>query len=382
MKARASDIVSTLEGYEDIIVVGPDGNSASPGKKLRVYSYGGCIGKVATDEGKCELVAKTNKLTVADKYPYPYAKYLRESFVDGHKKTINNDGIAELEKEYAKVLKNGITLEDYFVKSFCEATPEEKSEYITNSDYLKLACKVAYNKMRNDGDDPGERKIQTKIAKDQIKLLPGEGLLVTDIEYTMSLSKNRPLKKKDKTKYHGKSDFVVFDGERIGLVELKYENKSMEQGAENSLYEHMLDFYDVITYSSKEIITECVRRMKIMAANGVLDSAWEAVIKDFEEKAKSNAYKDMIWCGFVFANYQAKEVDSIKAVKSQLFTSPKEDNEGKYISSLNLKDKKYENIDVRYQCIKVPAQDDKETVMDRLSVEESLRARVSYFANI
>lgn len=369
MKSKVRDIVSRLEEYDEIVIVGPDGNRENPNTKLRVYAHGGCIGKIPIGQGDYELVGKY-KPTKADKYPYTYAKYLSKGFTDGHGNQIVNTGIDKLEKEFSEYLVDGVELQDYFVNTFCEADSSLKEKYIVDSNYLKLALTASYNKMRNDGDDPGERKIQTRIAKNQIKSMPGESLLVTDIEYKMRLSDNRPKKKSGKNKHHGKADFVVFDGESIGLVELKYNNKSMEQGSENSLYEHMLDFYDVITFSPEDIIKECIRRIKVMAKHGVICDDWNNYIRKFEEKAEKNAYKDMIWCGFVFANFDASEEDSIKSVKNQLFDEAPCKDTRKFISSLNLKDDKYKNIDVKYQYIKVG---EEISGMKKMVLETSIR---------
>ena len=169
----------------------------------------------------------------------------------------------------------------------------------------------------------------------------------------------------------------MFDGKSIGLVELKYNAKSMEIGSANSLYEHMLDFYDIIHWNGKRCLTECIRRMKMMCDNEVIDESWKNLIETFEKKVATGIAEQYLWCGFVFAGNEQDEHIVLDAVKSQLFTEPST-QEGSREKCLNLDSRNYDNIDVRYQYIVVDtSKNEKEDmIFEDMILKEKIKERI------
>lgn len=341
MKRTPKEIIDSIRNSgKDIVILGPSGNKNKQDYRLRVYSNGSDIGKIPiTMDGECELATKKSKLVPGDIYPYDKAKYLRkEGFVNGRGTIIENKDIELLEERYHSIL-NGMTVEEYYVQHFCEAAVN-RDYLISDPVYLDMACLAAYNWSFNKKKNKkiGERGVQTHIARRCMDEKPGDGLIVTDIEFTMGGVSD------------GEVDFVLFDGKRFGLVELKYNAESMGSGQDNSLYDHMCDFYKVLSDNekSKEQLKQCLYRAEILSRKGieVISNDWNPVFGEMIDSIENEADpKRLMWCGFLFVGGDKTVV--LDEVKKQLLSN--ESIPGR--KELNLREKRFDGIDVMYQYV-------------------------------
>ena len=165
-----------------------------------------------------------------------------------------------------------------------------------------------------------ERRVQQLVAK-QYQTHTGifkdnQKLIITDIEFGMQI-------RKDGKNKICKPDFVAFDGERFGLIEMKYDGQSMGNGAENSLDVHFLDFYNAIEPSEQEKrYKECLRRLEILLTCGVIkeeiDSVnWKNRLEECSKKIENKQLpQDLFWVGFIFIGGDRKKIS--KYIKKQL----------------------------------------------------------------
>lgn len=368
---KAKNAVKKLKAYTypydkkmicPIAIMGPTGIEGDT--KLRVYAFGGEIGRIATKKLEhCTLKLgrdykkasnddndKDNK-KVKD---YAYGKYLIDGYENGHLHKFTYEQIHK-QIEYVKTKHNCDNLYvefDRLHKSYKKQ--QQKYDAMCGDDqqkYLDIICTAAYTRFQHrEGEkdntkviDLSERSCQTLIAHVNQNTKWEEGkdsLVVVDMEYDVPLNaiiekdgKEKFRMKKDfKTqeevhKKKAKVDFVVFDGKSFGLIEFKYQAMSMEAGSENSLKEHYLDFKRIIDEDMPaekiKLIKELIRRMEYLLDYEVIDKSWKASFEKLKEKVASmsdgdNYDSDLLWCGFYFV-HDKKYEDKVKVeLKNQL----------------------------------------------------------------
>lgn len=251
-----------------IVIVGPDGKTKT---KLRVYAYGGCIGRIATGKADYNQLAKDKE----------YAKYLED---DAQKSRL---------KEMQQ-LKYG----------------KEKGKLLFDSEYLDLilnAARTRFTGEKKGKEERKERSVQTNIVKKHIHKQPGDGWCIVDMEFAIS-EKNEETNKK----LFSKPDLVVLDKTRgFGLIELKYENKSTE-----NLAQHYGKLSLAASISNvKEQVKELKRRCEYLKNYGLIN----------QELYNNCAKPESLWYGFLFVGGErAISVQRVKKI-SQNHPEIKED---------------------------------------------------------
>lgn len=360
----AEEVVKALKSYQykystrkddPLLIVGPSGGDTD----LRVYAYGGCIGKIATEPLKwCKLaIQKDND----GEKNYSYGKYLVDGYQNGHGIVFDFESVPELKR-----LQEDMMLDEQFLSEFRKSNNQQKGilyyrfdllakasgskkgnkNILENKSYLDLVISAAYTRFMHRRKDKehnktiiqniGERSKQTLIAKQMQSLAFDEkaaNMVVVDIEcdvpfhYKEGETRRQKWNAKDKKmvdKENAKIDFVVFDGKSFGLIEFKYEGMSMESGTENSLEEHYLDFRRILCEEENvhrvELVIELIRRMDYLLTYSLIDNSWERPLRDLEEKVlqmKPEEYNsDMLWYGFYFVGGDRKYIE--REIKKQL----------------------------------------------------------------
>lgn len=247
-----SEKLKILQGYkftedgkeeQPIVVVGPSGNSENKQTKLRVYAYGGCLGRVATRDNDFDRLAEGTG----------YAKYLEDT-----------DGKARRRLEEILSLENG----------------ERKGSFLCDPEYLDLILKAAKTKFTKNGKDEKERRVQTRLVKKHMYKGLDDGWCVVDMEFCISEAGKRI-----------QSDIVVFDKERgFGLIELKYLNESRV-----NLEKHYKDFLHAAkSPHAGEQVKELERRCGYLSQYGLIN---EALYKEGKKGC-------LLWYGFLFVGGQ------------------------------------------------------------------------------
>lgn len=323
-KEKIQEIIKSIQSYnaacigapkeeQPYVVVGPSGGK----RNLRIYCYGGNVGCLGAEE----LESNDEYSVVYDLISENYKHFLCRYYEDGKNSVYTLNKTLRSLKSYNNVLVD--------VSYDCK-TENEKNHYISGLDldfveelkkgeetiykeilnrkrkrvkYLDYAIAATENKFINDsvdssGQSLGERKVQTKIVKEYMPVSKEEakGYIVVDMEYKIPLGGGKS----------SKPDIMVFDGERIGLVEIKYAGESMGKSAKNSLEKHFIDFYEIICGESmnkgrKGIIEECWRRMDVLVQYNLIHSDWKEDIKKFGNKIEQTEdLSSLIWMGFLF----------------------------------------------------------------------------------
>jgi len=267
-----------------IAVVGPDGSSPT---MLRVYAYGGNIGRIATIHSKKSTYTRLTK----DK---EYANYLGENW-------LLKDN--EIDKNYLQYLKSRyIALERYDESAICrelcvrlrKMLDEQCHKQLDNPEYLDLILKAAQKKFLKKGGNPGERRIQTEIVRRHMKKDSKADWCVIDMEYTIP-EKVNPARKSFKP------DIVVFDKNYgFGFIELKYNNES-----EYNLEKHYMDVRNVIKDNEavRKITTELKRRSSYLCEYGLIDTAIH--------HSMQNSAVQKLWQGFLFVGGEQERAVSL-----------------------------------------------------------------------
>lgn len=236
------------ETEKPIVVVGP---SEKPKTMLRVYAYGGCLGRVRTRNGNYNRLADVN-----------YAKYL---------KNIDPDENASLRLE--KMLKKNCG--------------KKKSDLLFEPEYLNLILKAAKIRFTKIGGNIQERRIQTNIVRTHMYKGQSDGWCIVDMEYAIS-----------ENKHLSKPDLIVLDKDRgFGMIELKYDNKNM-----GNLSKHYIDSRKAAN-DPKRYVTELKRRCEYLTESGLADQALYGASKKDQR----------FWYGFLFVG--GEKATSVNAVK-------------------------------------------------------------------
>lgn len=311
---NAYTTISELRKYEfddgkavesPIVVLGPQG-----GKRitmLRVYAYGGLIGRISTGKGKMHLAEDKG-----------YLKYLSKEYLtqDDDKKYLEDMNEKYIRQEVSEA---GYSSADYnticgkLQKRLEEILDEPCDFYLKPSsysaEYIDLILKAAKKKFTNEnGTIPGERQIETAIVKRHMKKDTDEGWCVVDMEYTVP--KELSVSGKEFT-----PDIIVFDThEGFGLIELKYDNKSTD-----NMNKHYNDVQNLIKLIKDEeavqkIIKELERRSSYLRNYDLID--------DTLYQSMKNSHK--LWQGFLFVGGERE--DTVKLVKSKEALFGKEQN--------------------------------------------------------
>lgn len=205
---NTEELIKKLESHDPIVIVGPDGTKRT---KLRVYAYGGRIGRIGTNIGENEPAGTA------------YVKYL----------------IDENEK---KVLENGL---DYL---------GDKGKIDT---YLNVILKAAEKRFTKAKGIRKERCVESEIVKNHMKV--EEEWCIVDMEFHMTFS----------DKERQTVDLVVLDGkEGFGLIELKYNNENCD-----NLGDHYKAYSKVNSEPEckKDIVNEIKRRMEVCKKYGLIE---------------------------------------------------------------------------------------------------------------
>ncbi|WP_289301003.1 hypothetical protein [Sporofaciens musculi] len=291
-------VISILQNYQvcdaaqcPIVVVGPDGTKKS---MLRIYAYGGCIGRIATRKNDCNRLSNDRG----------YAKYLRNLSED-------RDGVYLKHMEYTYAEEFEKTKGD----NFCEKLSNKLQEIQDGQDgrllfdisplYVELIVKAAEKRFTKESGDLGEMAIRTAIARQHMKKDASSLWCIIDMEYAVTISIS-PLKRQFKP------DIVVYDKDNgFGLIELKYANDSKE-----NCVKHYEDFQAVIQDAAAcgQIVKELKRRSWYL---------WEyGLISDTHYKHMMNSENPRLWQGFLFVGGGRNEVmNTIENIKNKFIIS-------------------------------------------------------------
>lgn len=240
---------------QPIVIVGPDGTTKT---KLRVYAYGGCIGRIATGKGDYNQLAKDKE----------YAEYLE-----------NDDRKCRLKE--MQHLTYG----------------EKKGELLFEPEYLDLILNAARRRFTGEPKGEEERKercIQTKIVKKHIDKQPINGWCIVDMEFAIS-EKNEETNQKR----FSKPDLIVLDKDKgFGMIELKYKNENTKNLSQH--YENLS--YAAGSPNAKERVKELNRRCEYLKDYGLINQELYNMCK-----------KEKLWYGFLFVG--GEKNDSVKCIK-------------------------------------------------------------------
>ena len=243
------NLIRQIQDYsEEIVVMAP-----TEGEKVyRVYANGGLICKLTYNDD--------NSVSVQGKMSEAYNKHINDS-------------------ERFLSVSNAL---GRTVSSFSEEL----------SGYLDLAIQATEHKFHNK-----ERQYQTRLARlsrDSCVYNPGKKQwLIIDMEYTTS-----------KEKYDGnyKPDYIVFDGESFGIVELKCNGNIGE-----NFIKHIKDFNSMVS-SDKYManIKQFIARMEVLIEIGVIDESFRTALNEYKESYRSKKPSDIVWIGFLFIDEEGK----------------------------------------------------------------------------
>lgn len=357
-------VISDLWQYkvkdeEPIIVVGPaeDNSKKSLDKEgckralLRIYSYGGKLGGIVLDENNEE-----DLLIGAD--------YLENHLLQ--KDNLSEYSTSEMEqidKWKADIAKRRADSKSEKGLSGNQITLKGNRDTIYYGDSIKLAVRATWLWGQKDSEQESkERNEQTRVIKYHIGPLASyTGKYVpTDMEYKLPIPQTGCIKNSihlaklkgkngvdngDYRHNRKKPDFIVFDGQSFGLVEMKYNGASMERSQANSLREHFLDFISIIAppdsllrddkltgedgkkiwhvynelsdeqrrkavYKAQwEVLHECLYRALCMKEIGLLSEECalklDELIQWYNKQDTDGPFpyeKNLLWCGFYFMN--------------------------------------------------------------------------------
>lgn len=242
-KNGVREIIKVLSGAkerEHIAIVPP---CMGDKNKLRVYAYGGEIGRIATThKSKCTALSEA------------YIKYL------------------ENDKEQTKLK----TIIDSYEKDTLLKTPQ----------YIELAVRAA--KIRY-GEK--ERRIENDILKRYMCPQNSRNWCAVDMEFFPSAELKIG---------KGKPDIIVLDFQlnQLGMIELKYKNESMQ-----NMNKHFSDFMGVCndTEKSKHFNREIRRRIGFLQEYILPEP--NARIKHYLDSTEE---KSPVWFGFLFVGGKKK----------------------------------------------------------------------------
>lgn len=268
-----------------VVILGPDGSRTT---MLRVYAYGGLIGRLATGRG-------TTHLAESKRYP----DYLGEAYLS-EEDEIDRKYLQYMEENHVCFGGEG----RYKGDTLCQRLRYRLQELLEHSyfgdlkesEYLDLILKATQKRFKKKGGDLGERRIQTAIVKQHMKKAPEDGWCVVDMEYGV----------KGRLSPSGKvfkPDIVVFDRDHgFGFIELKYADESTE-----NLAKHYTDTrYIIQEQEAVETITEELKiRSGYLWGYGLIGDPIYQAMKAFDPPK--------LWQGFLFVG--GKRENAVGCVK-------------------------------------------------------------------
>lgn len=286
-------------------------------KVISVMAFGGCIGWILLDDedSKEQIDSKNREKIMA------FAKYLSPKnaedtcYINEHKHKIFLPKKFVEKSEYSN---NGKARMERLLD-----TETSVNQILYNKEYLDLMVCAAYvrymhrkledkkscadkNNRKTLMYDTSERSIQTVIARKNLENAKHQNLLVIDIEFKQSY------KDGNKKKVTPSVDFVVLDKEKksFGLIEFKFQGKSMDPKDKNSLTAHFEDFANLIHLRQEKIVKRLVQHTKLLLENKIMEVHDKGEIMGILDEIEKNAKKDVLWCGFYFVdNKQGKVMD-------------------------------------------------------------------------
>lgn len=235
-----------------ITIVGP---SASPSTKMRVYAYGGCIGRMATEENNRDFNCLAKNNGEEDRY---------STYLEGAEK-----------ERLAKMLRLGCG--------------KEADGLLFNPEYLNLILKAAKLRFTKKNGKPDERRLQTAIVKMHMSKEQRDGWCIVDMEYAISGNEKSDI---------SKPDIVVLDKDKgFGLIEFKYDNENM-----GNLSKHYEDSRRAAIDYERHV-EELKRRCGYLIESGLID----------QELYGASAKDRPLWYGFLFVG--GKKTISVDAAK-------------------------------------------------------------------
>ncbi|MCR5451414.1 MAG: hypothetical protein K6F00_02165 [Lachnospiraceae bacterium] len=269
---------------------------------VQLIAFGGCIGKIDFDDVDAVFsLDEKKKIREFTKYLSPNPKYGEKSKYYEVKYPRNYK-----EKNIDYKRHDRYILPDKFMSDYpddAEGKPRreqiekmlknKKIETFRNKNFLDMVICAAYIRfMRRTHakiTDLHERSIQSIIARKNYNLYYKNNiktsLVVIDVEYKHKI-KNQNEEKTPSV------DFVVFDRENksIGLIEFKYQGKSMNKEDKNSLKDHNEDFQDLLGAKS-EVLSEIKTHIDRLSDCGVISD----LLNPEDELCE-------LWCGFYFVS--------------------------------------------------------------------------------
>ncbi len=295
---KLNDYKIIVDGKEEkpIVIMPPDGSNQN---ELRVYAYGGDIGRIPICSSSRYSLARDKE----------YCKYLKS---DGYNNNRKRSSFYPFPKWLNKLpYKKPDDLQDYDEEEILKRllnSPDKKEELVGNkADYylpLILAASRSRFTSKNKKDYIKQEKwAQHEIAKrfqQNAGIKNGRPLIITDMEYDIPLSESRSNEKAIRKKGPGKGkaskpDFVMFDGESFGIVEFKYMGDSMKRYGENALDWHYLDFYSAVKTDKETTLNkykECLERLNTLLNCHIILPDDEKIRNYFIEKCNNG----LNWC--------------------------------------------------------------------------------------
>lgn len=262
-----------------IVILGPDGTNRN---MLRVYAYGGLIGRIATEEKKDDNhhLADIDYAKYLERADAEYVQYIFKKYPDLEKILGKSSG-EKLSGRLQTILGQ---------KNF------DKAGMLFEAEYLDLILKAA--KIRFTKEETGqlkERNVEFAVVKKHMRKEMEDGWCIIDAEYDT--------REGTEIECADKPDLVVYDIRKgFGLIELKYENNSTE-----NLCKHYQAVHNMIENTGcEEIIKELKRRCRFLADYGLID-------REFYDCMENDSHS-CLWQGFLFVG--GKKSDSVKQAEN------------------------------------------------------------------
>ena len=254
------DVIEECQKERNIVICGPRlKDEKEPSTQLRVYSYGGLIAEFG--------IGKTQKFT---------ASLLEKEYLDQ---------LEQKEKEKIEAFRG----------------EKERVKVLLNKEYWMLASKAAqrrYSMSDSNGNvlEDKERNVESKILQKYMRREENDWIIF-DMEFFSP-------KEGKWACIDGKPDLVCFDGERFGVIELKYNNKSC-----SNLKKHYKDLMTIV--ENPEIFSEeMARRMKVCFDSGDGAVISKEMYEKMEKSKESKVLKE-VWFGFLFVGGKAEQSKNI-----------------------------------------------------------------------
>ena len=307
---------------------------------ISVMAFGGCIGWILLEDKEFMVQIDSTKREKI----MSFAKYLSPKnaedicYINEHKHKIFLPKKFVEESGYSN--KGKTLMEDLLNKE------TSVNQILCNKKYLDLMVCAAYvrymhrrleekkgcadeENRKTEMYDTSERSIQTVIARKNLDNAKNQNLLVIDIEFKQSyIDKNN-----NNERVTPSVDFVVLDKEKktFGLIEFKFQGKSMDPKDKNSLTKHFKDFANLIHFKQEKIVKRLIEHTEVLVKKNILEEAYDGEIEGIlneikenvskEHASKENAPKELLWCGFYFVDKKwdeklNKKIQKMEKVKN------------------------------------------------------------------